>query len=70
MEFHPRLVEHRGFATGLRRVFVGRLMEARGPFLRNLGGTLLGLPAIPSRKDLGVTSFGSVNVGDLVVPTV
>jgi hypothetical protein len=60
-----RLAAYRGeprTAAAFRRcVFVVWLMEERGPLLHYLGDHLLGLPAIPFRKDLGTASIVFVN---------
>jgi hypothetical protein len=59
--------EHRGLAAFRHPVFVVWIMEGRGHLLRRLGDHLLGLPAIPLRKDLGMASIVFV-IGNAALP--
>jgi len=59
--------EHRGIAVVLRRIFVVWLLEERHRLLRCLGSPLLGLSAIPFRKDLGTATIVFVT-GNAALP--
>jgi hypothetical protein len=59
--------EHLSFAGLRRRVFMVWFVEGRGHFVRGLGGTFLGLPAVRSRENLGIASIIFV-IGNAALP--
>jgi hypothetical protein len=61
------LDEHRDPATFRRSVFMDWFVEERRLLRRRLGNPLLGLPAIPFRKNLGTPSIVFV-IGNAALP--